>query len=327
VSTKLILRDRNSLASFIIGPCPFVISGILLALSRLILDTLIFKNVTYICSPNPYVFFVPLIDTFTNENLYIQDGKKGGDGKTEIFVKNLSWNTDDTSLREYFGKYGNVTRVNILKSDGKSKGIGFVCFEKSSEAAAAMEDASKIEIDGRNISLNWANEKKEGGNDSRGGDRGGRDYGRSRDSGRDSRGDRDGGDRRERSRRRDDDGGEKHTIFVGNLGYKTSDRTIREFFRDCGHVVDVRVAKTDDGKSKGFCHVDFDSRDGLEKALSSKAGADLDGRQVKLDESKPRGSGGSGGGSRGGFRGGRGGGRGRGRGDRDGGYRRRDDDY
>jgi len=209
--------------------------------------------------------------------------------------------------------------VNILKrDDGKSKGIGFVCFENATEAQAAFDDASKIEIDGRSISLNWANEKKErtGGREERGGyerrDRGGRD-------------DRDRGDRRERSRgHREDDGGEKFTAFIGNLGYRTSERTIKEFFGDCGYVQDVRIAKQD-GKSKGFCHVDFESREALEKAIETKQGAELDGRSIKIDESNSR-RGGSGGGDR------RGGGRDRGgfRGRRDGGgYRgrdRRDDD-
>jgi len=175
-----------------------------------------------------------------------------------------------------------------------------------------MEDSNKIEIDGRNVSLNWANERKE-----RSDDRGGR-------GGYERRGrDRDGGERnnRDRSRNQRDDGSEKFTCFVGNLGYRTTERTIKDFFRDCGHVVDVRIAQQD-GKSKGFCHVDFDSRDGLEKALG-KQGSELDGRQIKIDESKPRGEG-SRGGRDGGFRGGRGGrGGGRGR-DRDSGYRRRD---
>jgi len=244
------------------------------------------------------------------------DSDGGNSGKTELFVKNLSWNTSDDSIREYFGKYGSVTRVNILKrDDGKSKGIGFVCFEKAGEAKAAFDDADKIEIDGRSISLNWANEKKErsGDREERGGyerrDRGGRD---------DRRDDR-GGDRRERSRgHREDDGGEKFTAFIGNLGYRTSERTIKEFFGDCGDINDVRIAKQD-GKSKGFCHVDFESREALDKAIQTKQGAELDGRQIKIDESNSR-RGGSGGGDR------RGGGRDRGGfrgGNRDGGYRGR----
>jgi len=107
----------------------------------------------------------PLIETFCLQNLknIFQGEKRGGSssGKTEIFVKNLSWETNETSLKEHFSKYGNITRVNILKrDDGKSKGIGFVCFERPAEAASVMDDAGKIEVDGREIQLNWANEKK-----------------------------------------------------------------------------------------------------------------------------------------------------------------------
>ena len=90
------------------------------------------------------------IKTILYGKLTFYQGKKDREGKTEIFVKNLSWNTDDSSLREAFEKYGKVTRINILKrDDGKSKGIGFVCFENASEASSAMDDSNKIEIDGR----------------------------------------------------------------------------------------------------------------------------------------------------------------------------------
>jgi len=251
--------------------------------------------------------------------------RNNNSGKTEIFVKNLSWDTNESSLKEYFSKYGSVTRVNVLKrDDGKSKGIGFVCFERPAEAAAVMDDAGKIEVDGRQIQLNWANEKKERSGDDR---RGGNDRYQRRDDGDDRR----GGDRDRSRNQRSDDGGEKFTAFLGNLGYKTSERTIREFFKDCGSVLDIRIAKQPDGKSKGFCHVDFESKDALENALK-KQGDELDGRTVKIDESKSRGSGSGGRGGRdGGYRGGRGGGRGGFRGGRgggrDGGFRRRDDDY
>jgi len=239
-------------------------------------------------------------------------GRGGNEGKTEVFVKNLSFNTTDSSLKNFFAKYGTVTRVNILKrDDGKSKGIGFISFENATAASAAFADADNMDLDDRKISINWANDKKER-TDDRGRDRGDRD-----------RGDRDRGDRgdRERPRERSRDqssGGDKHTVFVGNLGYKTTDRTIRDFFRDCGKVLDIRIAKNEEGRSKGFCHVDFSSRDAIDEAMKLN-GNDLDGRQIKVDESKSGGSGGSGGfrggrgGGSGGFRGGRGGGRGRGR--------------
>jgi len=159
--------------------------------------------------------------------------------------------------------------------------------------------------------------ERSGDREERGGyqrrDRGGRDDR--------ERGGRDDRRERERSRgHRDDDGGEKFTAFVGNLGYRTSERTIKEFFGDCGEVVDVRIAKQD-GKSKGFCHVDFETKEALEKAIETKQGADLDGRTVKIDQSNAR-RGGGGGGDRRGGRDSRGSGGFRGRRD-GGGYRGR----
>jgi len=160
--------------------------------------------------------------------------------------------------------------------------------------------------------------KKKERTDTRGGDRD-RGYGRDRNE-RDSRGgdrDRSRGDDSRRSGG-ESSGGPKFTAFVGNLGFKTSERTIREFFRDCGKVTDIRIAQHPDGKSKGFCHVDFDSQESLDHALESKAGKELDGRDIKLDASKgfsgERRSSGFGGGDRRGGRGGRGGGRGGSRG-------------
>jgi len=206
--------------------------------------------------------------------------------------------------------------VNILKrDDGKSKGIGFVGFENAKDAESLIDAQDELELDGRKIQVNYANDRKERN------DRGGRDGG-DRD-----RGDR-GGDR-DRSRTRDDSG--KFTAFVGNLGFRTSESQIKDFFRDCGNVLEVRVGKNEEGKSKGFAHVDFETKDALNEAIRTLNGKDLDGREVKLDESRPREGGFRGGRGGGGFRGGRGGrggggfrgGRGGSRGG--GGYRDRDD--
>jgi len=239
-------------------------------------------------------------------------------------VKNLSYSTSEGSLKSYFEKFGAVGRVNILKKDdGRSKGIGFVAFDNPDDASNALKDETHT-IDGRAVTVSKANERKEGGRD------GGRDSSR---GGRDRRDDRRSDDRRrdrnddsrDRSRGRGGDSdGPKHTVFVGNLGFRTSERDIRNFFRDCGKVADIRIAKNDEGRSKGFCHVDFDDADAIEKALK-RSGEELDGRQLKVDESRPMSrSGGSGGGFRGGNSGFRGRGRGGGRG---GGYnRRRDED-
>jgi nucleolin len=220
-------------------------------------------------------------------------------GCSELFCKNLSWNTDENLLGEFFGKYGEVTNVKVLydKNTGKARGLAFVEFSSRADAQKALDDASNLNVDGRLLQVTFSDQKPErpqGGNNFGGNNRGnfGGNY---------------GGNNRGGS---SNYSGEKFTAFVGNLGFKTSEINVKKFFSDCGGVIDVRIAKNEEGRSKGFCHVDFDSADAVEKA-KAKAGQQLDGREIRVDASTPR----QGGGQRGGFggrggRGGRGGGRG-----------------
>lgn len=77
------------------------------------------------------------------------------------------------------------------------------------------------------------------------------------------------------------------TIFVGNLSYKASETTIEDFFSDCGKILAVRIAKMSDGKSKGFCHVDFEDEEGVENALK-KNDEEFEGRNIRVDKTQPR---------------------------------------
>ena len=92
-------------------------------------------------------------------------------------------------------------------------------------------------------------------------------------------------------------------VFVGNISYKCTENDLKKFFKDCGKIVEVRIAKRDDGKLKGFAHVDFETKEAMEKAVE-KNGKELQGRPLKIDQST------RGGNARGGNRGGQGRGRG-----------------
>lgn len=122
-------------------------------------------------------------------------------------------------------------------------------------------------------------------------------------------------------------GGKGVSCFIGNLSFNSTTDSIREFFTDCGNVVDVRIiTDKETGRMKGFGYVDFDNVEAAQKAVSEKNGQNLDGRDIRVDlaESKQGGGGGGrgggfGGGGFGGGFGGRGGGRGGGFGGRGGG--------
>ena len=88
-----------------------------------------------------------------------------------IYVGNLSYDTDDQALREGFEKYGSVDSVNVIldKFSGRSKGFGFIEMPDNSEAQKALDELDGKELDGRNIKVNQAKPREERGGGNRGG--------------------------------------------------------------------------------------------------------------------------------------------------------------
>jgi RNA recognition motif-containing protein len=112
-------------------------------------------------------------------------------------------------------------------------------------------------------------------------------------------------------------------IYVGNLSFDAGDAELQAAFEEYGEVTSARVI-TDKftGKSRGFGFVEMPSSEEARAAIEALNGADMFGRELKVNEARPSTGGGrggyGGGGGRGGGRGhGGGGGRGGGRGRRD----------
>ena len=120
-------------------------------------------------------------------------------------------------------------------------------------------------------------------------------------------------------------------IYVGNLSYSVSEDDLRALFAEFGEIESVKII-TDkfSGQSKGFGFVEMPNKGEAQAALESLSGKDLKGRNLNVNEAKPR-SGDRGGGSRpggGGYGDGkRGGGGGRPGGGRGGGGRRYEPGY
>ncbi len=105
-------------------------------------------------------------------------------------------------------------------------------------------------------------------------------------------------------------------IYVGNLPFRTNSEELRELFAEHGEVRDCVIpVDRDSGRSRGFGFVDMDDDEGR-TAINALNGYDLDGRELRVNEARPRADGGGGGG----YRGDRGGGYRDSR-SRDGGYR------
>ena len=79
----------------------------------------------------------------------------------KLYVGNLSYNTTDESLKEFFSQSGTVTSASIIQDrlSGRSKGFGFVEMSTPEEAQAAIDACNNQELDGRTIVVNEARPK------------------------------------------------------------------------------------------------------------------------------------------------------------------------
>ncbi len=71
-------------------------------------------------------------------------------------------------------------------------------------------------------------------------------------------------------------------LYVGNLNYRTTEDTVRAFAQ-YGNVVSVRVFE-----GKGFGFVEMGTVEEAEAAKEALNGTDLEGRNIRVDEARPR---------------------------------------
>ena len=78
-------------------------------------------------------------------------------------------------------------------------------------------------------------------------------------------------------------------LYVGNLPYSATQQSLQDKFSQCGEVDSVNVI-TDQGtgQSKGFAFVEMSSDSEAQKAIQELNGASIDGREIKVNEAKPK---------------------------------------
>ena len=92
-------------------------------------------------------------------------------------------------------------------------------------------------------------------------------------------------------------------IYVGNMGFDTTQDKLQELFQAYGEVTSVNIiTDRDTGRPRGFGFVEMATDEAASAAIGALDGQEVDGRTLKVNEAKPRAprSGGRGGGSRGG---------------------------
>lgn len=83
--------------------------------------------------------------------------------------------------------------------------------------------------------------------------------------------------REERQNFQQPQSGNSSTLFIGNLSFTTEESSLQKAFSKYGNILGVRVAKDQEGNSRGFGHIDFSTSEEANAALAM-AGQTVDGR-------------------------------------------------
>lgn len=76
-------------------------------------------------------------------------------------------------------------------------------------------------------------------------------------------------------------------IFVGSLAWATTSEGLEQAFSQYGTVTSAKViSDRETGRSRGFGFVEMES--GADEAIDALNGSDLDGRQIVVNEARPR---------------------------------------
>ena len=78
-------------------------------------------------------------------------------------------------------------------------------------------------------------------------------------------------------------------IYVGNLSYSSTEDAVRALFEAHGEVTSVRlITDRDTGRPRGFGFVEMSNDEEARAAIGALDGQDLDGRNLKVNEARPR---------------------------------------
>uniref|UniRef100_A0AAQ6ALY6 Polyadenylate-binding protein n=1 Tax=Amphiprion ocellaris TaxID=80972 RepID=A0AAQ6ALY6_AMPOC len=165
---------------------------------------------------------------------------------TNVYIKNFGDDMDDDRLKELFDKYGKTLSVKVMTDpSGKSRGFGFVSYEKHEDANKAVEDMNGTELNGKTVFVGRAQKKME---------------------------------RQAELKRKFELLKQERisryqgvNLYIKNLDDTIDDEKLRKEFSPFGSITSAKVM-LEEGRSKGFGFVCFSSPEEATKAVTEMNG-------------------------------------------------------
>jgi polyadenylate-binding protein len=168
-------------------------------------------------------------------------------GVGNIFIKNLDKNIDNKGLYDTFSAFGNILSCKIATdSKGQSRGYGFVHYETKEAAQEAIAKVNGMMLNDKKVFVGEFMSKKE------------------------------------RLEKLGDQAKKFKNVFIKNFGDALNEESLREMFLKHGEITSCVIMSADDGKSKGFGFVAYETHESAEIAVRDFDCMEIDGRKVTV---------------------------------------------
>jgi len=157
-------------------------------------------------------------------------------GVGNIFIKNLDKAIDNMALYDIFSAFGNIVSCKVVTDEhGNSKGYGFVHFETKEAADMAIEKVDGMLLNDKKVFLGKFVPRKK--------------------------------------HKKQLGTSQRFTnIYVKNFGKDFNETQLKELFDPFGNIISQRVMLDDEGRTRGFGFVSFDSHESAARAVDELNG-------------------------------------------------------
>ncbi|OZJ03571.1 hypothetical protein BZG36_03098 [Bifiguratus adelaidae] len=174
-------------------------------------------------------------------------------GAGNIFIKNLDTAIDNKALHDTFSAFGPILSCKVATDhEGNSKGYGFVHYETSEAAEQAIANVNGMLLNDKKVYVGHHVPRKE------------------------------------RQSRSEELKQQFTNVYIKNLDTEVTDNELEELCKKFGNITSAVVQKDDEGKSKGFGFVNFETHEAAAKAVEELNESDYKGQNLFVSRAQKK---------------------------------------
>lgn len=174
-------------------------------------------------------------------------------GQGNIFIKNLDELIDNKALHDTFAAFGNVLSCKVATDEqGRSKGYGFVHYETAEAAESAIKAVNGMLLNDKKVYVGHHISRKE------------------------------------RQSKLDEMKAQFTNLYVKNISLEVTTEEFDQLFQQFGAVTSAVIQTDDEGKSKGFGFVNFETHEAAQKAVETLHDTELYGQKLFVSRAQKK---------------------------------------